>query len=452
MNLRQQIDTGRMSPYQWTIVGLCVFLNMLDGYDVAAMSFTATRVQQDFGLSGSELGVVISGTLIGMAIGSLLMGVVADRIGRRPTVLISVAAATVGMIAASMAPTVLVLGICRVVTGLGVGGILACVTVIISEYTSQRTRALAIGLYSAGYGIGATIGGLVAVALQSAHGWRSVFLVGAVISALGLALLVALLPESVDFLATRRPADLETRLTRIARRLRLPAESAAITAAEAARPRTGATGPASAGATLRGLLTAGLLRVTLLLWLAFFATMFGFYFVNTWTPRLLVSAGMTADQGVIVGVALALGGAVGSVLYGALAARFSRRRLLIAFLLLSAAMSIVFVLTTSVLWVAFVVGGLIGLLVNGCVAGLYTLAPGVYEPQVRATGVGMALGVGRTGAILAPIGAGILLDAGYSTLALYGLVGVVFLIGATAVALIRTPSGRSLPAATEVAA
>ena len=148
------------------IVALCVLLNGLDGYDVAAMSFTAKRVQDEFGLSGSELGVVISATLIGMAVGSLLMGYLADRIGRRPTMLLSVALSTVGMYLAAVAPSSLMLAACRVITGLGVGGILACVTVITSEYSNRRWRGLAIGIYTAGYGIGATVGGLVAVELQ----------------------------------------------------------------------------------------------------------------------------------------------------------------------------------------------------------------------------------------------------------------------------------------------
>jgi MFS family permease len=202
MDLRELIDSEKMRPIQWVIVAMCVLLNGLDGYDVAAMSFTATRVQDEFGLSGSELGVVISATLIGMAIGSLLMGYLADRIGRRPTILLSVTLSTVGMYLAAISPNVLMLGTVRVLTGIGVGGILACVTVITSEYSSRRWRGLAIGLYTAGYGIGATVGGLVAVALQAQHGWRSVFLVGAFISTAGLAALLVVLPESVDFLTS----------------------------------------------------------------------------------------------------------------------------------------------------------------------------------------------------------------------------------------------------------
>jgi MFS family permease len=106
---------------------------------------------------------------------------------------------------------------------------------------------------------------------------------------------------------------------------------------------------------------------------------------------------------------------------------------------LSAAMVVIFVLSTAVLSMAFVLGGIIGLLVNGCVAGLYTITPALYRPDIRATGVGVALGIGRLGAILAPISAGILLDAAWTTVQLYLAVAVMFVIGAVAVGFIRKP-------------
>lgn len=442
MNMRELIDSSKMRPIQWVIVALCVLLNGLDGYDVAAMSFTATRVQDEFGLSGSELGVVISATLIGMAVGSLSLGYLADRMGRRPTILLAVAMSTVGMYMASIAPTVLILGVMRVITGLGVGGILACVTVITSEYSSRRWRGLSIGLYSAGYGVGATVGGLVAVAMQSQYGWRSVFFVGAILSTVGLIALFFLLPESVDFLTTKRPTNLEVRLTTIARRLRLPSDAVAASVRMAQNPQLAGADRTSAG--IGRLFAPGVRRSTLLIWAAFFATIFGFYFVNSWTPRLLVNAGMTADQGVTVGIALALGGAIGSVLYGLLAARFVKEKLLLVFLLLSALMVIVFVLSTAALAAAFSLGGVVGLLVNGCVAGLYTVTPALYGPDVRATGVGTALGIGRAGAILAPIVAGVLLDAGWSTVELYLAVAAILLLAALAVFFIR-PQKETVP-------
>jgi MFS family permease len=337
----------------------------------------------------------------------------------------------------------------RVITGIGVGGILACVTVITSEYSSRRWRGLAIGLYTAGYGIGATVGGLVAVALQSEYGWRSVFLVGAILSTVGLIAIFFLLPESVDFLTTKRPANLEIRLKNIGRRLRLPAEAVAASVRMAHDAHLVSTERKSAG--VGRLFAPEVRRSTLLIWAAFFAAIFGFYFVNSWTPRLLVNAGMTADQGVTVGIALALGGAIGSVLYGLLAARFVKEKLLLVFLLLSAVMVIVFVLSTAALAAAFALGGVVGLLVNGCVAGLYTVTPALYGPDVRATGVGTALGVGRAGAILAPIVAGILLDAGWTTVQLYLAVAAVLLLAALAVFFIR-PQRETVPVPSQTGA
>ena len=119
MNLRERIDTSPMSPYQWMIIGLCVLLNCLDGFDVAAMAFTATPVSEEFGLSGSELGVLLSAGLVGMAIGSLALAPIADTIGRRPLILISLGLAATGMLLGSMSSSALMLGGTRVVTGPG---------------------------------------------------------------------------------------------------------------------------------------------------------------------------------------------------------------------------------------------------------------------------------------------------------------------------------------------
>jgi benzoate transport len=428
--LREHLEHARMSPYQWAIVAAAVLLNALDGFDVAAMSFVSARVEDEFGLTGTVLGVVISATLIGMAIGSIALGRVADVLGRRVTVLASVALATAGMYLAATAQDVVQLGIWRVLTGLGVGGILTSITVITAEYSSRRWRGLAIGIYTAGYGVGATLGGIAAVGLQASLGWRGVFLAGAIASTVLLLVLVFLLPESVHFLQLRGGARSGAALRRIARLVGFDPERAEQHRAESAQEVR------DRRAGLGGLLSRDVIGATLLLWAAFFTVMFAFYFVNSWTPRLMVEAGMTVDQGVVVGMALALGGAAGSVIYGALAARMQRERLLLVFLILSAAAIVVFVLSTAMLAIAFALGVVVGLLVNGCIAGLYTVAPTRYGTGVRATGVGAALGVGRAGAILAPIAAGALLDAGWSNVALYSSTAALLVLGAVAILLL----------------
>lgn len=429
MDLRVRINTSKMSPYQWAIIGMCVLLNALDGFDVLAMAFTANGVTKEFGLTGSELGVLLSAGLIGMAIGSLCLAPLADIIGRRPMILVSVGAAGAGMLLAAMAGSMMQLGIWRFLTGLGVGCILACTNVIASEYSSKQRRGLSISIYTAGYSIGATIGGAAAVYLQSQYGWRSVFVFGGISTLSILVLLLFLLPESVDFLVTKRPRNVLDRLNRIARKTGHP-EVTNLQDVEASSKKK--TNPIS------DLLSPANRRSTLLLWLAFFTTMFGFYFVNSWTPRLLVTAGMTESQGITGGLMLTLGGIFGAVLYGVLATKWNSKIVLVVFTVLSAIMMVVFISSASVFMLALGAGILVGMLINGCIAGLYTLAPSLYPASVRSTGVGWGIGIGRIGAIIAPLITGALLDASWSAVQLYLAVGVVVLISAVAVGMIRS--------------
>ncbi|MDQ0000030.1 MULTISPECIES: MFS transporter [Pseudarthrobacter] len=429
MDLRERINTSKMSPYQWAIIGMCVLLNALDGFDVLAMAFTANGVTKEFGLTGSELGILLSAGLVGMAIGSLCLAPLADIIGRRPMIIASVGAAGAGMLLAATATTMEQLGIWRLLTGLGVGCILACTNVIASEYSSKKRRGLSISIYTAGYGIGATLGGAAAVYLQSQYGWRSVFVFGGVSTLSILLVLLFLLPESVDFLVTKRPRNVLDRLNRIARKLGHPEVAALPDVKTVAKAKTN---PVS------DLLSPANRRSTLLLWVAFFTTMFGFYFVNSWTPRLLVTAGMTESQGITGGLMLTLGGIFGAVLYGVLATKWNSKIVLVAFTVLAAVMIVVFISSASIIVLALGAGVLVGMLINGCIAGLYTLAPSLYPASVRSTGVGWGIGIGRIGAIIAPLITGALLDASWSAVQLYLAVGAVVLISAVAVGMIRS--------------
>lgn len=441
--IRARLDAAPMSPYQWMVVGLCVLLNTLDGFDVMAMAFTAGAVGEDFALSGTQIGLLLSAGLVGMALGSLLLAPLADTWGRRGVVLGCVALAGAGMLGSALAPTALTLGATRVVTGLGVGGILACTNVVASEFSNDRRRGLAIGIYTAGYGVGATIGGLAAITLQESFGWRGVFWTGTVLTLGALVLLAALLPESVDHQVHRGRASDLPRVNRVLVRMRQ--EPLASLADGLPDPADAADGSGPPPARQVGSLLAGpLRRPTLLVWLAFFATMFGFYFVNSWTPTLLSRAGLSPDQAASAGMALALGGAAGSVLYGLVTAGRAPRRVLVVFTVLAAFAMVALVLSISVLALALVVGVVVGALVNGCVAGLYTVTPGLYDARVRGTGMGWGIGVGRIGAILAPLLTGRLVDAGWSATQLYVGAACVLLVAAGAVlALGAAPSRRA---------
>ncbi|ALC06544.1 major facilitator superfamily permease [Corynebacterium deserti GIMN1.010] len=431
MDIRQTINTTPMSAYQWFIVFIAVLLNALDGFDVLAMSFTANSVSEEFGLTGSQLGMLLSSALFGMTAGSLIFGPLGDRFGRKNALMVALLFNVAGLFLSSTAQSAGQLGMWRLLTGVGIGGILACITVVISEFANNKNRGMAISIYAAGYGIGASIGGLGAAQLIPVFGWRSVFLAGAIATAIATVVTFFFLPESVDWLSTRRPARAEERINIIARRLGKQGTFALAGEQTAAAQKAGAR-------SYSVLLSKENRSTSFTLWAVFFIVMFGFYFANTWTPRLLVETGMSEQQGIIGGLMLSMGGAFGSLLYGFLTTKFNMRTTLMTFMVLSGATLILFISSASVPSIAFAAGVVVGMLINGCVAGLYTMSPQVYTADVRTTGVGTAIGVGRVGAILAPLLVGNLLDAGWSPEQLYIGVAIIVIAGATTLIGLRT--------------
>lgn len=438
MDIKQRIENSPMSAFQWLVVAVCTFLNALDGFDVLAMAFTSNQVSEEFSLNGAQLGVLLSSGLFGMAAGSLFLAPFADLFGRRPMLLATTALASLGMFLSATADSMASLAIWRILTGLGVGGILACTNVITSEYSNGRWRGMAVSIYTAGYGVGATLGGMAAVSLQAHYGWRSVFIFGGVLTTVAFLALLAVVPESVDFLLTRRTARTAEKLSKLARKMHLGAENVAL-------PEQGDSASGRSRNAVLALFAPDTRRVTVVIWVAFFAVMFGFYFVNSWTPKLPVTAGITESQGVVGGLMLTLGGTFGSLLFGALTTKWAVRKVLIAFTVLSSVLMVVFISAAGILALAFVLGVLVGMLINGCVAGLYTLTPSSYAPQWRGTGVGWAIGIGRFGAILAPLTAGSLLDASWTAAQLYLGVGIVVLCAAVALMMLRSGASPHAP-------
>jgi benzoate transport len=428
--LREAIDRGEMSRFQIVAVALCVVLNMLDGFDVQVMSFTASEVAEEWRLTGVPLGRVLSAGLVGMAVGSLFVAPWADRFGRRATILACLGVITAGMAASAFAPDPTALIVLRVVTGIGVGGILASLNVITSEYSSRRWRNTAISLQVTGYPVGATIGGSIAAFLISHYGWRSAFLFGAVASALMFPAVIRHLPESLDFLVARRPPGALDRLNDLLRRMGRPALPEL--------PPPIAEGDVRRNPVSR-LFAAGAAGPTLLVWGSFFLVMFGFYFIMSWTPKLLVAAGLTTTQGITGGVLLNLGGIAGGSLFGYLTTRVELTRLARAYLCATAVCTALFGLLASGLTPALLIALAIGVFLFGSMTGLYAVTPALYPAEIRTTGMGWAIGIGRIGAILAPVVAGFLVDARWSNAALYYAFAVPFAVAVVLVYGLRPP-------------
>jgi benzoate transport len=427
-DFQRTLAQAPLTPYTLTAIAVCVALNMLDGFDVLAMSFAASGVKADWHLLDRQLGALLSAGLVGMGLGSLTLGPCADRWGRRTIILLSLLLATLGMLGSAAARGYLDLLVLRVLTGVGVGGTIASVAVIVCEYAPDRWRGTALAVYATGYSIGATIGGALAAYAIPHYGWRSAFAIGGMLSLLLLPLGWRRLPESLDFLLTRRPPSALQRVNALLQAMGRPAITVL--------PESAATAAKAGHGSVRGQLALLMTASTFLVWVAFFCTMAGFYFIVSWTPRLLNAAGLSASQGMTGGVLLNLGGIAGCGLFAFAAVRTDVHRLLFGALVGSAVLIAGFGLTMIRLDVALWTALLLGIMANAAMAGLYAVGPPLYPTAVRATGMGWAIGIGRFGAILAPLASGMLLDCGWAPAQLYFLFSAPFAIAAVAMLLI----------------
>jgi len=434
--LRRLVGQGAMSAHQIAAIAVCMGLNMLDGFDILVMSFAAPGASAEWKLSGSQLGVLFSAALVGMACGSLFLAPRADLFGRRAIVMLSVSIVSVGMLASAFAASYQLLAVLRAITGIGIGGILASATVLVAEYASDRWRSTASFLYTSGYSIGGTVGGAIAAILIGRYGWRTAFEFGAAASFLMLPISYWGLPESLDFLITRQPAGALLKLNNLLSKMRHPVLTML--------PQRGSQSAMGAPGPVRRLFAPPLRRATILTWLAFFFIMGGYYFVFNWTPKLLTSSGLTAQQGISSGVLLSLGGIAGTVLFAFVARVIDVRRVTLGCLLASAALMALFAVNATHLAVALLVGVALGGMSTSAMAGFYAITPTLYDADLRTSGMGWGIGIGRIGAILAPLGTGVLVDRGWHSVQLFVLFAGAFLLAWLALAGMTSLSARAL--------
>ena len=398
---RLSLAQAPMTPRQVLAIAMCVLLNALDGYDVLSISFASPGIAREWGIDRAALGVVLSMELIGMAAGSVLLGQIADRIGRRPTVLGCLAVMALGMFATTQAGSIGALAATRLFTGIGIGGMLATTNALVAEYANDKWRGAAVAIMVAGYPMGAIAGGSVASALLASGDWRQVFMLGAAVTAICLPLVPLLLAEPVGALLQNRQSDTLARVNRSLQKLG-HAPYTALPPVEPAARRAG----------FSELFTRGMGPVTVLLTAAYFFHIMTFYFILKWVPKIVVDMGFSPSSAGGVLVWANVGGLAGGLLFGALSLRWSLRALLVTFMLGSTVMVTVFGQGQADLHGLSLAAAAGGFCTNAAVVGLYALVAESFPTAIRGGGTGFVIGVGRGGAALGPIVGGLLFQAG----------------------------------------
>jgi benzoate transport len=415
-----------MSVLQVIAVVITVGLNALDGFDVLSSSFASPGIAAEWHIDRSVLGVVLSMDLIGMAFGSVLLGGVADKLGRRPAILACLVVMTVAMFMATTAKSVEALSLWRVLTGLGIGGVLASINAVTAEFSNAKRKNLSVSIMAIGYPIGGVLGGLVVQKLLKTADWRSVFYFGATATAVFIPLVLMFVPESVHWLARKQPAGALERINRTLRRMGHGSVATLPPLSPEVRERS-----------IADIFKPALIATTVIVTIAYFFHIMTFYFLIKWVPKIVADLGFAPSAAAGVLVWANLGGATGGAVMGLLGMRFGMKPLTIVVMVMSTVMVIVLGHTPADLQRWQLTAAACGFFTNAAIVGMYAIFAQAFPTHIRAFGTGFAIGVGRGGSALAPALAGALFKAGWSLPNVATTMSIAALIAAGVLSLLK---------------
>jgi MFS transporter, AAHS family, 4-hydroxybenzoate transporter len=406
LTVNDVIDGQPLSGFQIVTILLCSLVLLLDGFDTQAMGFLVPPIAEELGIPLSAFGPVLSAGLVGLMIGAMSAGPIADRWGRRWAIIVSSLVFGFFSLLTAGADSIRELVTLRFLTGLGLGGAMPNVVALASEYAPKRLQPILVTAIFAGMGGGAVLASLVGGALIPIWGWRSVFYVGGVLPIALALILIKTLPESVRFL-TARGADAK-HVNAIIRRI---APDLGDVRVSAGAPATSGRSPGNAdGLPVAQLFREGRTAGTFLLWIPFFMNLLILYFILSWLPSLLRQAGMPVSAGITAVMVFSIGGILGALVQGPLMKAFGVFPTMVAEFLISLGLVVLASMIFANFPLMMVTTFILGISVQGAQAGLNVLSAMYYPTVIRSTGVGWALGVGRIGSIVGPILGGIMLS------------------------------------------
>jgi MFS transporter, AAHS family, 4-hydroxybenzoate transporter len=425
VNVSDVIDGSPIGRFQVGLYILCGLCLIMDGFDVQAIGYVAPALSQDWKISGAILGTVLTAALVGILFGSILLSMLADKIGRRP-VLIGASLFFSGVtLLTAQVQTLPQLIALRFIAGVALGSIMPNAMALVGEYSPHRARVTLMVVVGTGFTFGAMVGGFISFWLIPRYGWRSMFYFGGAVPLIIGALMLFLLPESLQFLALheKSPDKLAKWMQRIAPSLEVTAGTRFIVREQKQQ-----------GVPMVKLFQEGRAPRTLLLWTVYFMNLLNLYFLSSWLPTVLTplvkAAGVSGSYALLAGSALQFGGVAGAVVLGWLVGRFGFVPVLTTCFALACGTIAMIGQPGLSLGMLFTAVFVAGLGVVGGQSAINALAATLYPTELRSTGIGSGLGVGRTGSIVGPQVAGVLIGLHWSAHQLFLAAAVPALIAA----------------------
>jgi MFS transporter, AAHS family, 4-hydroxybenzoate transporter len=405
MTVSDVVDNQPLSRFQISTTLMCGFVAVLDGFDTQCIGFLAPSIAESMDVPLKAFAPVFVAGLLGLMCGAGVLGPVADRWGRKWTIVTSTLGFGLFTFLTAFVTSFEELLLLRFLTGVGLGGAMPNVVALSAEYSPKRLQAIFVSMLFTGMPLGTVMGGLVASALLPRYGWQSLFYVGGLLPLAMALILIVKLPESVRFLIVRgaNRERINSMMARVAPGFDGIGNIRFV-------PGTAAT----KGLSVKHLFTEGRTLGTILLWVPYFMNLLIIYFVISWFPAVLHQANMPTSAGVTAITLFSLGGIIGSLLQGVTMEKVGARRTLTTEFLLAVVLIGSLAMVPPSFGVVAGVALVLGIAVQGAQAGLNALVAEFYPTAIRSTGVGWALGIGRIGSIVGPILGGVMLSLEWS--------------------------------------
>jgi len=403
----QVIDKGKISGQQLLVVGLCMFFNMLDGFDIIAMAVVAGEVSREMMLPPDKVGWIFSFALAGMMLGAMLLAPISDIVGRRKIIVVSIIIVGVSILLTANATTLTEFIALRFISGVGAGVMLASQATLAAEYSPEKYRSLSVTFVTSGYALGAMLTSVAAGLILPDYGWRGMFWFGGAATLVMGMVAWLLIPESLKYLLERRPANALQRVNKILAKLK---RDPLLQMPDIESPQQ----KQSPGMVqvMSQLLAKEHRKVTLTLWTTFFLAFSALYFLMSWIPMLIEDSGFSAADGRKAFFLFNLGGVIGVWILGILSTRWKLTNIVFTLMFSASIFMVVFAAIPGDLDFLLTLIFIIGLLQQGGFTGLYAAAAKAYPTSMRSTGIGWSIGLGRFGAVAGPAAAGYLIASG----------------------------------------
>lgn len=426
------INRHPFSKYQWMILVLCFVTVAMDGFDTAIIGFIASDLVQEWGVQKSDLGPVMSAALVGLAVGALTAGPMADRIGRKKVLVLSILVFGGFSLITAFATSLTQLTVLRFLTGLGLGAAMPNAATLMSEYAPERRRALLVNLMFVGFPIGSSMGGFISAWMIPHYGWQSVLVLGGVMPLMLAVALIFLLPESARYLAVKNKS--QQQIGTILRRIAPLPDNTHFVLQEA--------GQVKEQSALGVIFSPRYLVGTIMLCLTYFMGLLIFYLLTSWLPLLIRETGATLSQASIITALFPLGGGIGVLILGALMDKINPNKVVAVGYLLTGVFVCLVGFSTDNLVLMGVMVFIAGTIMNGAQSSMPALAAGFYPTQGRATGVAWMLGLGRFGGILGAFSGAFLMQSELSFKSIFALLAIPALLSAIALMIKYAASKR----------